>query len=171
MEQGSGRVLVKEHSQVICNAHLLQPGSTTPTFMVKLPIFDSSGNLVNRPPLLALSKQGPATALAGRPITYTLTVTNNGPALVTNLVITDMIPAGANYVSGGTKIGNVVSWMVPSLAANGGVTQTILVVTATQTIINNHYGVQAAGGYSLQGNLAITTQIQERIYLPLLVKP
>jgi hypothetical protein len=44
IEQGSGRVLVKEHPQVICTAQLLQPGAITPTFMVRLPIFDSNGN-------------------------------------------------------------------------------------------------------------------------------
>jgi hypothetical protein len=45
IEQGSGRVLFKEHSNVICTAQVLQPGNDiTPTFMVKLPLFDSNGN-------------------------------------------------------------------------------------------------------------------------------
>lgn len=48
IEQGSGRVLVKEHTQVICTAQLLQPGAITPTFMAKLPMFDSHGELVGR---------------------------------------------------------------------------------------------------------------------------
>jgi hypothetical protein len=42
-EQGSGRVLATT-SKVICTAQLLQPGTITPTFMVKLPMFDSAGN-------------------------------------------------------------------------------------------------------------------------------
>ncbi len=46
VEQGAGRVLVQGHSQVICTAQLLQPGSNTPTFMVRLPLFDSDGNRV-----------------------------------------------------------------------------------------------------------------------------
>jgi hypothetical protein len=46
IQQGSGRVLVKEHNQVICTAQLLQPGDITPTFMAKLPMFDSGGNRV-----------------------------------------------------------------------------------------------------------------------------
>jgi hypothetical protein len=45
--QGSGRVLFKGHSQIICTAQLLQPGNDiTPTFMVRLPLFDSAGNRV-----------------------------------------------------------------------------------------------------------------------------
>jgi hypothetical protein len=51
IEQGSGRVLVNGHSQVICTAQILQPGNDiTPTFMARLPMFDGSGNLVSSVP-------------------------------------------------------------------------------------------------------------------------
>ncbi len=43
--QGSGRVLATT-SKLICTAQLVEPGSITPTFMVKLPLFDSNGNPV-----------------------------------------------------------------------------------------------------------------------------
>jgi hypothetical protein len=43
--QGSGRVLATT-SKVICTAQLVEPGSITPTFMVRLPMFDNAGNLI-----------------------------------------------------------------------------------------------------------------------------
>lgn len=49
---------------------------------------------------LALTKAGPASAVAGGPnISYDLTVTNNGPSTATNVVITDDVPAGVTIVS------------------------------------------------------------------------
>lgn len=44
-EQGSGRILATSF-KLICTAQLLESGSTVPTFMVKLPLFDSAGNPV-----------------------------------------------------------------------------------------------------------------------------
>jgi hypothetical protein len=41
IEQGSGRVLATV-STIICTAQLLQPNTLTPTFMVKLPLFQIS---------------------------------------------------------------------------------------------------------------------------------
>lgn len=41
-EQGSGRILATS-SKLICTAQLLEPGSTIPSFMVKLPLFNSAG--------------------------------------------------------------------------------------------------------------------------------
>ncbi len=112
-------------------------------------------------PTLSISKSGPLTATTGQPITYTLTVTNSGDLTASNLVITDVIPAGASYVSGGTKVGNVVSWTIPNLAANGGMTWTAFSVTATQAITNREYRVSAEGGYSATGSISVTTLITD----------
>jgi len=46
--QGSGRVLVKEHSQVICNAQVLDADTDPPVYAVNLPIHDRFGRLVNK---------------------------------------------------------------------------------------------------------------------------
>lgn len=111
-------------------------------------------------PRLYIFKAGPASFVEDELIVYTLTVTNSGPAIATNLVITDTLPANANYVSGGTGVGNVISWTVPSLAANGGVTQTSFIVTSTQTqtITNSDYAVRADGGVSAVGENAVVSR-------------
>jgi len=48
---------------------------------------------------LAISKTGPPTAEVNSPYTYTIVVTNNGPASVPNTQLQDSIPAGEDFVS------------------------------------------------------------------------
>ncbi|MBE2199394.1 MAG: PQQ-dependent sugar dehydrogenase [Anaerolinea sp.] len=113
---------------------------------------------VIRPAALSISKTGPDEAFAGDPITYTLTVMNGGPGAASGLLITDTLPVGASYVSGGALNGDVVSWQVPSLPAQGSVAVQF-VVTATATIVNETYGVWAAGGFAAQGSEVVTTTV------------
>ncbi len=123
-------------------------------------------------PNLSISNSGPASARASERITYTLTVTNNGPAVANNLVISDTLPAGANYISGGMLVLGVVQFVAASLAANGGVTTTQFVVTATQTITNNAYLVTASGGYSATGAVKVVTVVGQdyTVYLPVVMR-
>ncbi|MCU7876727.1 MAG: DUF11 domain-containing protein [Candidatus Thiodiazotropha sp. (ex Lucinoma borealis)] len=85
-------------------------------------------------------------------LTYTLAVTNNGPADTQNLVITDTLPAGVTYVSGSLNMpggtcnesDNTVSCTLGSLVAAGGVTATLEVrAPATEEIISNTASVSA----------------------------
>ncbi|HEV7485033.1 MAG TPA: hypothetical protein VGQ65_05085 [Thermoanaerobaculia bacterium] len=48
---------------------------------------------------LAITKTGPASSTAGSPLTYTITVTNNGPSDATAVSVTDPTPAGTSFVS------------------------------------------------------------------------
>jgi uncharacterized repeat protein (TIGR01451 family) len=109
-------------------------------------------------PDLALTKAGPATAAAGQPITYTLTVTNSGASTATNLLVKDILPAGATYVSGGTLVGNEVRWSISELAGFGGVAEVAFVVTAATDLTNSSYSVTADGGYSASGSPSVATQ-------------
>ena len=123
-------------------------------------------------PDLTISKSGPGIVLTGYPITYTLTVTNSGSGAAKNLVVTDTIPANAAYVSGGTQVGNVVSWSVASLAGSGGVWTGSFAVSATQTITNSDYRASSDGGFYDMGMVPVVTLVGggQNVYLPLVIK-
>ncbi len=106
----------------------------------------------------SISKSGPTLVAPGQLVTYTLAVTNHLTIPMTNVILTDTLPAGATYVSGGTLIGDVVSWTVPNLAAGTALTRQFM-VTTTATITNDDYRVSADGGYSATGSIAVVTQV------------
>src|SRR5256884_2850 len=76
---------------------------------------------VNTSHNLTLAKSdSPDPALAGNNITYTLTVTNNGPSDATGVSLSDAIPAGTSFVSatgGGTLTAGVVGWNLTTITS------------------------------------------------------
>jgi uncharacterized repeat protein (TIGR01451 family) len=48
---------------------------------------------------LAVVKTGPATGHVGQAMTYTIRVTNNGPATATGVTVTDRLPKNAGFGS------------------------------------------------------------------------
>jgi uncharacterized repeat protein (TIGR01451 family) len=139
------------------------------------PLVTASSTLItdNGMPGLTITKSGPATAQAGDPITYTLSIHNNSTASATNLVITDVLPFAATYVSGGTLMGDIVQWQVTELT--GGTTIAVqFAVTALETITNSAYGVVADGGFAATGTQPVITTITPAppggsIYLPVVL--
>lgn len=87
---------------------------------------------------LALVKtSAPNPVAVGGQLTYTLTVTNNGPDRALNAVVTDTLPAGVTFVSAvasqGTCSGTAtVTCNLGSL--NNGATATVTIVVTTPTI-------------------------------------
>ena len=67
------------------------------------------------------------TPNAGDNITFTITVTNNGPAQAQNLIVSDLLPAGLTLVSGTPTTGTWTSpdWTIGTL--NSGVTETLII--------------------------------------------
>lgn len=114
-------------------------------------------------PDLEIGKTAPPAALAGQPITYTLTVRNNGAQTATNLEVTDSLPAGATYVSGGTLVGDEVRWTIPSLAGYGAEAAVSVVVTAVTDLSNETYSVTADGGHSASGLAVAVTRLADAL--------
>src|SRR5436309_2809840 len=85
---------------------------------------------------LAVAKSGPATVVAVNPITYTITVTNNGPSDASAVVVQDTLPASVTFVSasnGGTATAGVVTWPAFATLANGASLSRTVTVTAPPT--------------------------------------
>ena len=119
-------------------------------------------------PILRISKTGPKQAEPGALITYSLKVTNLGATPATNVTVTDRLPSGANYVSGGNSINNgVVTWTVSTIPANGGVAEVSFSVTTNGSIANVEYGATCANCFAAQGTVPVLTNGQ-MYYLPIL---
>lgn len=120
-------------------------------------------------PILSITKTGPGSAQPSQLITYTLTVNNTGTGDAHNLIISDTVPTGATYITGGSYAAGVVTWTSPHLAAQGSL-QVQFVVTATQTIINDTYSV-TSDQTSAVGTTPVTTIIGGiDVYMPLTLR-
>ncbi len=122
-----------------------------------------------------LSKSGPSTADPGELITYTLTITNQGFATATNVIITDVVPNGANVVSpvlSGTLDFPVVIWTVDELAPDDAAVSVQFAVTATRTIVNDDYRTSCTEGAAAVGSVSVVTVVEGnyRVYLPLVLR-
>ncbi|MBE2222876.1 MAG: DUF11 domain-containing protein, partial [Anaerolineae bacterium] len=104
---------------------------------------------------LKVKKVAPLTAVSGQPFTYTLTAQNSGNFTMNNVTITDTLPADANYVSGGSLAGGVVSWPPFTLPPYGELSVQV-VVTATTNVTNTDYRASADGGYAATGTAVVT---------------
>jgi len=83
---------------------------------------------------LAVVKTGPALVTEGDTYTYTLSVTNNGPANATSVVVTDPLPANSTFVSasaGCVAAAGTVTCTIGNLAAGATVSRSITVVAGS----------------------------------------
>jgi len=119
-------------------------------------------NPVNPVADLSLSlTDAPDPLYVGSTLTYTIGVINNGPAVATDVTVTDVLPAGVNFISssgsssfaGGTVTGNL-----GTLAVGAGASFTIQVAaTIDGNIVNSATVSGAQSDLNLGNNTAQTS--------------
>jgi len=89
----------------------------------------------------------------GDVITFTLTVTNNGPGSATGIEVTDVLPAGLNYNSytstQGTFSNTTGLWVVGSLASGASASLTISATVDLQSLSTTAFTLGAAASFNL----------------------
>lgn len=101
---------------------------------------------------VAIVKSGPAFGADGWPLTYTLSVVNNGPAMAQNVIVSDPLPAGLTYQSSQTNVGscseaaNVVTCDLADMAPGATAQITIVAVpdaSVVGTTVHNVASVES----------------------------
>ncbi len=136
-------------------------------------------NSVVAPTSLSISKVGPAHVQSGQPISYTLTVRNDGALPANNLTITDTLPTGTQMLSAthsGLEFQGVVTWNLLPLGPGDQVSVGLVVtptapIEATAVIRNEIYGVMADGGSQASGQPVVTIVNGSQIFVPVVLRP
>ncbi len=123
-------------------------------------------------------------AYVGEPLTYTLTITNEGPISTGGVTLATQVPSGTSYNAAAASQGSCQQnngYVVCNIGTltNGATATVTLVVTANQAgTVNQTAGVYAAAGDPNIANNTATSSIQvvtnsttTPIYLPFLLKP
>ncbi len=132
------------------------------TARILVPVGEPIANLV-------LTKSAPSGIEAGGTIEYRLRVANMGGAAATNLLVSDTLPAGTTYGSGGSELGGVVTWTLGSLAAGSAeeFTFTVTVQPGVKVVRNVTYSVTADGLDAVIGAAVVTIVDPDLTFLPL----
>jgi uncharacterized repeat protein (TIGR01451 family) len=97
----------------------------------------------------------PDPVTEGEDVTYTITVTNNGPDAATSVLLTDTLPAGVTFVSassGCTEVNGVVACDIGALANDANAMVEIVVTTTGAGTITNTAVVAGNQGDPDEGN-------------------
>jgi uncharacterized repeat protein (TIGR01451 family) len=107
----------------------------------------------------------PNPVTQGTPLTYTLTVTNNGPASATNVMVTDTLPSVVTYLSANatqgscSEAGGTVNCPLGTMANAGTATITILTIpNQSGVIVNTATVIADQSDPNLANNTATQTE-------------
>ena len=143
-------------------------GTDTFTFRVNNGVNNSSNATItiNVTPIadLLVQQSGPTSGTAGNNLVFTVAVTNLGPASATNIVVTNAIDAGYSFVSAsgnGSANGNLVTWTIPILPANGKTNFTVtLLAIEGGTFTNIASGISVTPDLNTTNNNGSLTNAQ-----------
>ena len=99
---------------------------------------------------LAIVKTGPALVTEGNTYSYSLAVTNNGPATATGVTVTDVLPTNTTYVSasaGCSQLAGTVTCTAGTLASGGSTSFTITVTAGSAGSVINNTGTVAGNQF------------------------
>ncbi|HYK00647.1 MAG TPA: hypothetical protein VE974_02760 [Thermoanaerobaculia bacterium] len=102
---------------------------------------------------LAVTKTGDETAIAGQEISYVITLMNSGPDVATTIQLTDVIPAGASFVSLTQDSGPVMS-----CGETNGVVTCFLGALAPQDMTQLTLVVNTGDTTSLSNTATVTSE-------------
>jgi uncharacterized repeat protein (TIGR01451 family) len=121
------------------------------TFDVTLLVTDTCGftgtttsQVVVHAPALSVDKRlEPDSPVKGTPLTYTIAITNSDPVVdATGVVVTDALPAGASYISGGSNFdGTIVTWERLTVGAVSTAEASFVLSSCDSSSVNERYRV------------------------------
>jgi uncharacterized repeat protein (TIGR01451 family) len=148
-----------------------QSGSTTHSTQATLSVVNPSSA-----DLFVTKTASPNPGQVGVPLSYRIVVTNNGPAVATNVSIADTLPSGVTFVSATTTQGNcngaaTVNCSLGSLAVGGSAIVTITVTPTSAAQITNSVTVTGSENDSDSSNntASTTTLIQPAAPSPVML--
>jgi len=115
---------------------------------------------VVRRPELAVTKTGPELRYVGRPVTYQITVANNGDAPARQTVLVDMIPSGTNFMEAshdGQAAEGKVTWSLGTIEPGASKVVSLKLMTVQRGVVRN---TATATAVCADGSAAVTTRIE-----------
>jgi uncharacterized repeat protein (TIGR01451 family) len=122
-------------------------GATTGPIRISTPdgtAASATNFVVTRSSDLAVAMAESASLLQpGQSLTYTLTITNKGPSIVTGVILTDTLPPGVAFVSANASQGipaftnGIVTCAIGILTNNTGATAIITVIAPNEGVLTN----------------------------------
>jgi len=137
----SGTVITETDT---ANAGNIVPGLTTKSASATVVVANA-----NSADMAIVKTATPNPVLEGTPLTYTLTVTNNGPADATNVTVTDTLPSVMTYLSANTtqgscsEAGGTVTCLLGTVTNTSTATISILTIPGTPGVFSNTATVSA----------------------------
>jgi uncharacterized repeat protein (TIGR01451 family) len=155
-----------------------QRGAPRPAFGDPDPTCDIGAFEVVPEADLSVAKHGSSnTVRVGAPLTYTVTITDNGPVPASGVLLTDTLPGSVNLNTAVSSQGScsgtiIVICNLGSLASGSNVTVTVAVTTAATGVITNTVTVTANEFDPVLANntASETTVVVRQLYLPLIAR-